>query len=350
VNHAEIHIEIGNRRSADVDAGFRLYADLTANDADAASKWENWYDRNPFGQGVYAVAKHGDAPVGFYSLIPVEMQIAGRPVLGAKGECFVVAPQCRKAVFGSRAMSLPVALSGELHRASKNYGISCIFLVGTPAAAVCHSLAGAKTISYDVRRFFLPLRSASGQTLGKRCKYVLAARCAAVRRGLAAIRRLGRRRGRFEFGPLASDSPGSANGNLLVSDSEAMLEYRFPSAHYLRYSVADVHGGRAFLVFTMPRRGECVSLKHWSPRPIPPENLEAVVADVVRHAHRAKSTMVSIEVPASDNTFLESFQPFGFFHHRAKASVQIYPLGEPSLADASLWRFTNSHTGFLGFA
>lgn len=351
MSNPDIHIEIGDQRTADVDAGFRLYASLTSPSPDPSTirQWLYWYDQNPFGKGVYAVAKSGQEVVGFYSLIPVEMQIEDQLVRGAKGECFVVSPNFRSAACGPRAIRLPVALSLELHRAAAAFGIACIFLVGTRAAAICHAISGAKTISYDTDQFVMPFWAASGRTFKSRCKVFLAAGYATTRRGITAIRRIGAHPGCFEIGGIPQKTP-THPGNLLVSGQRTMLAYRFPATRYLVYSVSDVHDARGFLVFNMPRCGENVCLKHWSREQIPFENMAAVLNDVIRRSRQAKAASVSVVVPRPEKDAFAAIQQLGFLHRRSTASVQIYSGGTEPVAPTLSWRFTNSHTGFFGYA
>ncbi len=348
----DIQIEVGDERTPDVDAGFRLYAQYTSGLLDPATfrEWLYWYDQNPFGKGVYAVAKSGDEVVGFYSMIPAEMRIEGQLVKGAKGECFVVAPGFRKTSYGPRGMKLPLALSAELHSAAAGFGMVCLFLVGTPAAAFCHAMSGAKTIRYDAEEFVIPFGTAGGGTLKSRCKTFLKARYVAVRRGVAAIRRIGRSRGGFEMGGISGETPGRSGDNLLVSDGGKMLGYRFPEARYLIYSVPDVHDDRAFLVFSAPRCGGSVSLKHWSPQRIPVENAAAVLKDVIRRCRRVKAASVSMVVPSSDKDIIGTIGQLGLLQRRSTASVQIYPSAKEPAAASLSWRFTNSHQGWFGFA
>jgi hypothetical protein len=351
VSNPDIHIEIGDQRTPDVDAGFRLYANLTSHSPDPATirQWLYWYDENPFGKGVYAVAKSGAEVVGFYSLIPVEMQIDGQLVRGAKGECFVVSRNSRKVPFGPQATRLPVALSSELHRAAARFGMACLFLVGTPAAALCHAASGAGTITYDTDQFVMPFWGASGGTFKSRCKAFLEAGYSATRRRIGAIRRIGARHGSFEIGGIPQKTP-THPGNLLVSDQAEMLTYRFPATRYLVYSVSDVHDARGLLVFNMPRCGENVCLKHWSREQIPFENMAAVLNDVIRRSRQAGAASVSVVVPRSERDAFVSIRQLGFLHRRSTASVQIYWGGAEPVGPTLSWRFTNSHKGFFGFA
>jgi len=154
-----VHVEIGDEVTQDVHAGLRLYADAThRSDSARVQEWLYWLNQNPFGKGVYAVAKHGDDVVGFYALIPVEMRLGDRAMRGAKGEFFAVAPAFRNALVGQRALRVPYALSCELHGAAAGFGIDCIALVATGAAAICHAISGAKTMTYEVDEYRLLFR------------------------------------------------------------------------------------------------------------------------------------------------------------------------------------------------
>ncbi len=351
----EAHIEIGDKLTPDVLAGLQLFCELSTRQFAPANipAWRYWFNNNPFGPGVYATAKHGTEVVGFYALVPVEMRVEDRVVRGAKAEFFVVARDFRKAVVGPKAEPLPYALSRELHSAAAGFGIECIFLVSTPAAAVCHAISGAKTMTYEVDQYNLLFRgaprAAGGQTLKRRCHTFLVAKYGAARRVFARVRRLGANRGEFEAGRWGDEMPEPVGKNLLISNSGKMLDFRFPASDYSVYATQDAEDGRAFLVFNNPRRGADVRLKHWSAQRIPFKNVAAVLEDVIHRCRLAEAISLSVTAPTSEADYLGPIGQLGFVRRRSTASLQVYSSARQAATDPTRWRITHAHIGFLGF-
>jgi hypothetical protein len=354
-NAPEVDIEIGNQITPEVHAGFQLFVKHATRPFDAASvrQWLYWFDKNPYGKGVFAVAKHGNKVVGFYALIPVEMRINDRSVLGGKGEFFVVAPDSRHTIFGQRSLRLPCALSAELHGVAAQYGMECVMLVSTPAAAICHAISGARTMRYDVDQYTMLFRgeqlTAGNLTRKQRCKMFLKVQFTTAQRLLAGIRRLGAKGGHFETVSSLGALPEPEGTNLLVGNSEKMLAFRFPAEQYLIYSVQDAEGRQAFLVFNSPHSGTNVRLKHWSAQNIPFQNVATVFGDVVRRCRRNDAASLSAAIPTSEANHLGPIASLGFRHTQSSASIQVYSGTNDISVDPACWRFTQSHIGFIGF-
>jgi hypothetical protein len=104
------------------------------------------------------------------------------------------------------------------------------------------------------------------------------------------------------------------------------------------------------LIFTTPRCGESVSLKHWSPQRIPVQNVAAVVDDVIRRSRQVNAAALSLVIPSSERDIHDAIMRLGFLHRRSTAFVQTYSDGKDPTRAAAPWRFTNIHTGFLGFS
>ena len=148
-----VTIDIIDEVTSDAVSGLELYANLAlgSGSSDLTEQWLYWFRNNPFGKGLFALAKHRDRVVGIYTLIPVEMRLSGRPAKGAKAEFLAVAPDHRAATVGD--VRLSHALVSELHRRSADWGIEGIFAVVGKTAVRSMLFGGAKPVSYDCREY-----------------------------------------------------------------------------------------------------------------------------------------------------------------------------------------------------
>jgi hypothetical protein len=337
MNPPIVDIFIADRVTDDACAGLAMFAELTqlqpANEL--PQSWRYWLENTPYGNGLLAVAKHGDEVVGLYALIPLEMRIRGRTVRGAKGEFFAVKPGYRNALHGPSGKLLAFALSHELHRAAGRAAFECLQLVSTPTAAFCHVANGARPLS---------------------CEWTVLVSCWSrlpVSRFANRFLNAGASAGAHLYGVLAR-SVGvlrcrTPRGQPLETPA-ALLEWpETPDVPHLMYETKDAQGRRAELVFTMPLPNAAVRLKHWSSVQFSPKVLLSIVKDVMARCKAVRASALIIAVPTADAATFKSVAKLGFVRCRKDSRVYLYsPTGMDLDWDPSQWRFTNAHVGLIG--
>jgi hypothetical protein len=325
-------LTITDEFSEDVVAGLKMYRDLTqasASDDEIRANWCRWFCDNPFGRGVFAIAKDRDRLVGFYSLIPSEMQFGNRLVRGGKGEFYAVHPAYRKVKDPVSGMVLPMALLAETKRQAPKFGILAAF--GARVNMSFTSLiTGAKAIpcnSIDYVMYFCPLRTANNRSTLKR----LTLRWGAflVSSLLQAIFRFRKSRAirakHFQMSDTLTGEihPSSEAVNRPVSLSSKMLNYRFPSDRYLKYTVFQGGGSGGELVFSKPELASNVRLLHWSSLEFSLGIWASIIGDVLQRCYQSKAASLHLSMPKNILPKEQNFAKLGFLRRPKQSVVYI---------------------------
>jgi len=354
MNSPQVTLEISDQVSPDFLAGLRLYAELAMGDASAATidRWLYWYRDNPFGPGLYALAKHGPEVVGIYTLIPIEMRLRGQNVLGAKGEAFAVRPEFRAAIDPDTGMPLPLALVCQLNRHAEQRCMHGIVAVSNRAAAACHRFSGATPVEYPAwtcEMFFTPPKVSPAR--GRR--QWLRARGAWLASGL--LRQLGRvcgprpARGGFQLVDRITSAAEGNGHDMLLSSSGRMLNFRFPADRHLIYQFHGDGGSAEYLIFSRPEKGADAWLRHWTTSAIRPAVLAAVVGDVIARCRAARAASLKLVIPEDEAAGFAALGRMGFLRRRQQREFYLYlPSASDERDDRSWrWRFTFAHVGFF---
>lgn len=354
---SHIKITITQDITPEVIDGLRLHAGLTSRHFDT-NACLYWFRDNPYGSGLHILAMHGKKVVGFCSLIPTEMFLAGTALVGAKAEYLVVDPLYRTSSIGESVMPLAFDLVRTLYREAHNYGIEAIVAVAGGPAALCHQFAGARRFEFPCRHFFTfirPPKLGNGNSLRIRMRRIL------LEKGLFAetcisrlwfdFTRAAKSNGKYTFTTvqnLDTDSFYKPNGaNRLVYPSSEMLNFRFPDREYIKYLVRGANGLN-YLVFTKPRRYGQVILKDWSTLNLQKSEFGNILGELYSQCRIRKAESIHLFVPnenGANRCFLHSL---GFLSRSYSPVIYIYG---PSKIIRGLnlysWEFTNAHIGYI---
>lgn len=350
---SDLVVEVGNRFGPEAMEGLRLYNRLNENPRPAReveTMWPRWFTENPFGSGMFSVARAGGRVVGFNTFIAAEMRLGGRVLRGGKGEFFAVEPEFRKAVDPGTKTALPFALFSGLLRRAREFGMEAVFMVTNPAASLVNLWLGAKPMKLDyveyITFFRRPRRALHPNPVRN---FVL---------GLGAVGYTSTRR------VMASYSAGSAGQvepfesfeqvplspaegvNLLINESPGMLAHRFAGHRYWKYLVREP--GRPPAAFVFTRFPDDVQLAWWSAVDVGPESFAHLLRQVGERARRDGASNLRVNLPADAAPPGWELARWGFFQRPLQQTVFLYS-ADPELMAARTalpWRFTNAHVGF----
>ena len=349
----EIRVDCIDEINDDVIVGLRMYAEATSHDGSSAAidNWLYWYHSNPFGKGMFSIAKCDGSLVGIFSLIPVETKWAGRAVPGAKGEALVVVPEHRTSVDPVTGKPLAAALMLQLKDYAFAHETEVVFSVASRDATMSNLMSGLRPVcfpyehcstyfsSFKMERFRNPLLQQS------------AGRFVAL--GSAACRSFGRCRvgdcGRKSFQLVSSmeDVAGNVTQEyMLIHPTQRMLQFRFRSNQHLIYRVEDADARPAYLVFSMPVPGLPTRLKYWPNVQLAPGVVAAVVRDVACRSHCAHATQLMVLLPGQDRTLIELFHRLGYLCRPQKQKVFLAHRNDPRVPEATQWGFDFAHYEF----
>lgn len=347
----DLVVEIGNQFGPEVMDGLRLYNGLIEDRRPASeveTSWPRWFIANPFGPGLFAVARADGRVVGFCSLIAAEMRIGHRAVRGAKAEFLVVEPEFRKVVDPATRLPLPNALFSGLLRHAHEFGIEAVFSVPSRPALLLHLQAGAKPMKLEFVEYVSFFRRPA-KTLDPNPIRDLVLGLGAV--GYTTARRALARAGRhanlvelfedFEDVALAPDE----GVNLLVNDSPAMLAHRFAGDRHWRYLIREPGDHVAAFVFT--RYPDDVRLAWWSSLDVDADAFASLLRQVGQRARRDGASNLRVNLPANAVPPGWELPRWGFVRRPASYTVFVYS-ADPELMAARTalpWRFTNAHVG-----
>jgi len=349
-----IQMVITDSLTEDAKAGLELYGRLTLGQCppDLIEDWLYWYRDNPFGEGLFAVAKSRDDVVGVYSLIPVQMQINGRKAKGAKAEFLAVEPDFRLAVEPTSGKALPFAMVTGLNSQAHTWGFEWIFGVSTKASSACMLASGSGRIRYqcdEYRTYFAPPKlKRYGRPIVNRCAGYYQYAQTTVQRCLARLFASAASKSAFKQVDAAEAWNNTATtGNQLISSSPEMLSYRFPAERHLFYRVRDESGKPALLVFAKPGARGNFALSHWSTTNIAMDVWAAVLRDVMGHCTATGAHTLQLCVPTTDSRPLQPLRKLGFTHRTSNRTIYYYRCRNISYRVSSRsWRLTESHIGF----
>lgn len=352
---AQVQIHVSDEITPDCLAGLRVYAELTQGSCPPSliERWLYWYRDNPFGPGLFALAKDGQRVVGVYTLIPIEMWLDGRVVRGAKGEAFGVVPEFRTAVDGQTGVPLPLALIGRLNRAAWDRRVECIVAVSNRAASACHRLCGARLIecpAYAYYTFFQPPRLPGPENRLWRLGRSYAAWAAS-----SALRLAGRCRParlaaqQFQLVSRIQSTPEDNGHDMLLRPSSRMFDFRFPPERHLIYRMVGDGAEPAYLVFTRPEKGAEVGLRHWSRLTVAPESLAEVLRDVLARCRAAGAASLRMVFPETEASGLPPLGALGFLRRKEPRDFYLYISADSDQHQKRTWqwRLTNAHVGFF---
>lgn len=352
-----IKISITQDITPEVIDGLRLYAGLTSRPFDEDS-WLYWFRDNPYGSGLHILAMHDEKVVGFCSLIPTEMFLAGTALVGAKADFLVVDPLYRRRSIGESVMPLAFDLVRTLYGEAHNYGIEAIVAVAGGPAALCHQFAGARRFEFSCRHYFTfirPPRLGNGHSLGKRMRRMLLEKGLLVGTGISRLwfdfTHASKSNGKYTFTKvqnLDTDSFYKPNGaNRLVYPSSEMLNFRFTDKEYVKYLVHGINGPN-YLVFTKPRRYGQVILKDWSTLNLQKSEFGNILEELYRQCRIRKAESIHLFVPNENGVNRYFLHSLGFLSRSYSPVTYIYGSSE-IIRGLSLysWEFTNAHTGYI---
>jgi GNAT superfamily N-acetyltransferase len=337
--------------------GLRLYARLTSRPFDE-DRWLYWFRDNPYGSGLHILAMYDEKVVGFCSLIPTEMFLAGTALVGAKAEFLAVDPFYRRRSIGESVMPLAFDLVRILYGEAHNYGMEAIVAVAGGPAALCHEFAGARRFEFPCRHFFTfirPPRLGDGQSLRRRMRRVLLEKGLLIETCVSRLwfdfTRAAKSNGKYTFTTvenLDTDSFYKPNGaNRLVYPSSEMLNFRFPDREYAKYLVRGINGPN-YLVFAKPSRYGQVVLKDWSTLDLAKSELGNIISQLHRQCSIRKADSMHLFLPNQNQLNSHFLYSLGFLSRSQSSVVYIYSSSNiiKNLCPRS-WEFTNAHVGYV---
>ena len=353
-----INLFVTDHITDDVAKGIQLYGLATGemvsdNAASRAQRWLAVFRENPMGGGLFAIAKHRDEVIGFFSIIDIEMSVRGRAVRAGKAEFFVIKEEMRKVVLPGTSVSLPWAMFQRLRAEAKNYGYQIILTLPSQAASIFPRLSGDLRLQTQLATFRVP--GEVDERVGRVGRY--AAKLLGFRTLAATRSRLHRCIGASAIGEVVQleEMPRGlkcVSDNSLISLGAEMLRFRFPADRYVNYLLEIP--GRAPLLFVFDRpvyRGS-VSLVHWSGLPEAFEQFAAVLVAILDLVRREKAHELVIEIPIKQLPENYRFEEYGFVRQKSRADNDCYLLDtnkQLQLKKVSDWHITHGHKGYYSW-
>ena len=297
-------LEISVRTQADDDVrhGLWLYGHSVQafppgdDEWDRVERWLTLFKNNPFGSGMFIVAKHGpDKVVGLLALIDFEMTVLGAPIHAGKLEFWLLEQEAMRLTLPGSTDQLPLLLFNAMRKHASEAGYDVLLIV-------------SKVAKYFLRRntsryLSVPLVSFSiaGQgglsKLGRTWDRIVNKR--RVAKLSTALTRIGKES--LEFVSVVDTLDQDAfqtEPNALTSSSAKMINFRFPPSRYLKV-VYGTEAGPLVFIFTRPAAGFAVHLVHWSGLPSFFAPFAAVLSVVLDRMREAGATSLVIELPAA---------------------------------------------------
>ena len=314
------------------------------------NEWSYWFDKNPYGKGLYSIARHGEKIIGFCALIPVEMVVNNSIIRGAKAEFLFVLPDYRKRKAGNLKQPVSVTLLRALYESSYSYSFNLIFGVATKAAAKAHLEAGKKPMDLELLHYFTIFKPREfrefNRIKGFIYKYGSFFASVLLRNRITAYKDSG-------FTILKSiDSIENIN-TLLIGENELlyhdrkMLNFRFNKDDCLIYQFENL--SKDYLIFSKPFKNGRVFLRHWSSMDLGYEYFASVLKDLFKRCKAAGAQSVNLVFTGVNNNLKIDLTKLGFLK-RKSLDILLFYKSNPGLKlsyNAKDWYFTDSHRGFI---
>lgn len=350
-----VQLQVTDEVTQDVMAGLHLYLRHTRErePVSLVAEWLYWFEKNPFGKGVFSIAKQEDTVVGFCALIPIQMRLHGRTVKAAKAEFLIVSPDARDVIEPDCKTRLPFAIVRRLHEEAHRWHIEAVLAVATRAASVCHLLAGSKPMVYGSYSYVTYFQMPRVSRLSRHPVLRLGASLAALAytRSLWGIRHLICQRcdvKPIQLEDIALPQQREAKPNALINPSKEMLAFRFPADQFLFYQADRGTSIPAYFVFSRPRRGATVTLKHWSTLDIDFSSFVGVLARVISDCRMQRARKLELSLPEGRLRAGHALRKLGFFSQRCLKTVYLWSDHRDDVElDPQSWELTNAHTGFV---
>lgn len=342
----------------DVLAGLELYRSMAHPDLgpEVVRDWLYWFEENPFGRPSIALASLDGEIVGMHSLIPSRSSLGGKIVPSAKGEFFVVRPDCSSLMESQSGLRLALALPKLAREHAAANGVRFTFGVPARTALLSGQVTGARLISWETLAFVAPARF-SGLEGGGITRAAGVAGMLALGRLKRSVRRLWRSvvaagfevEAAKEFTKVSPSARIAAN-HLFAHDPD-LLNFRFPDPHYCKYRLVQRGEEVAQFVFTAPKKkkGSIMSLKFWSSIPALDQGLASLLVRVIRDAGSGGAELVRLEIPKSNPETGRELKQMGFMQRKNKSHVALTWCATESLTktrDEESWDSTNAHSGW----
>jgi hypothetical protein len=347
-----VNIEVTDKFTDDVRKCLRIFYEQTP-DSDYSTipdEWDYWFLKNPYGSGLYSIARDGTKIIGFCALIPIEMTVNNGVIRGAKAEFLFVLPEYRKRKAANLDKPVSVTLLKALYESSINYNFNLIFGVATKAAAKAHLAAGKKPMDLELLHYFTLFKPRKFREFNK-LKAFLYKYGTYLASGLLR-KRINKYNG-TDFTVLKSiddieniDSKPAGNNALLYHDKK-MLNFRFKNGDCLIYQINNTF--KDYLIFSKPYSDGRVFLRHWSTLDLTYEIFAAVLKDLYNRCKRSGALSVNLVFSGVNNNLKIDFKKLGLMRRKSTDILLLYlsnPELNPSL-NAKDWYFTDSHRGFI---
>jgi hypothetical protein len=354
----EVTISIVATVTDDVKKGLELYGLATGELKVATAKehvkqWLSLFQQNPLGTGLFAVARHKDEVVGFFSIIDIEMLIRGRPVRAGKAEFLFVKDEFRKYVPPGAGVTLPWMVFQRLRNEASYHGYEVLLGVPSLAASILYLPSGDLRLRTALTRFTIP--GDPNETSGRIKRYT--ARLLRPRRVMNM---------RNAFSKLAGPHYGTAvvemqrglpiisssAGNALVSSGVEMMNMRFPSPQFLKLVLQSSNEKTCLFVFDQPKPRSSTRLVHWSELPDTFALFGAVLVKALEKIIEAKASNLIIEIPTAQLPQSYLLEEYGFIRAGSTYDYDCYlrdTTGRLKLGEIKNWRFTHGHKNFYSW-
>lgn len=342
-------IKIVDDITPEVIDGLKLFAKHTSRTYDS-NKWLYWFRDNPYGNGLHGLAIHQEKIIGYYSLIPTEMRLAGKTLICAKGEFLVVDPNYRKHYVSNPRIPLAFDLVKITNEEAIKHGIQAILVVATDVASLCHEYAGAKKFVFPCRHFFTFFRLPKKRT-NRINNLLVQSKFYSIFRIQLALKSIINKNGQSiseKIDYLDTESLCNRNNyNRLVSQNPKMLNFRFSNQEYLKYLI---HNGNDmnYLIFRKPKHDGRVVLKDWSSLELRKSEFEDIFIDLYKQCKEYEVESIHISIPDYDYKINGFLHKFGFLSRRYTSTIYISSSDDVAQnLDSFSWDFTDSHTEYI---
>jgi hypothetical protein len=344
-----LHVEVTEKFTDDIKECLQIFNKQTGGVEGSAApdEWSRWFTDNPYGNGLFSIARDGNRIIGFCSLIPVEMLINKQVIRGAKAEFLFVLPEYRKRKTKNFITPVSVTLLSELYRQSGNFDFELIFGVATKAASGAHLASGMIPMEINLNHYFMLFkpRDFNEFTFPKKTVYKYGTYY--LSRFLST--RLNRDLNKdFSFAGSVNElnyrDSATTGKNELLYHSGKMLAFRFKDGDFLIYKTGD-----NFFILNKPKENERVFLRHWSSNNIDYSSFATVLKDAANGCRAANARSLNLVFSGKNHRHNIDFSRLGFLN-RFSTDVLLFYKSNPSLdlsLDASSWYMTDSHRGFI---
>ena len=347
-----VNIEVTDKFTDDVSFCLETFRSLTPNALYDSSpgEWKRWFQKNPYGNGLYSIAKDGNKIIGFCSLIPVPMVIDKKIIKGAKAEFLFILPEYRKRTAVNIKHPVSVALLSQLYQKSGDYGFNLVFGVATKAASKAHLLAGKKPMELNILHYFTFFKPRDFKEFGNikntLFKYSSFTASAMLRKKLSLAKSTG-----FSIlkniDSIKNINPQITGKDELIYNDRKMLNFRFTPENSLVYEINNQN--KDFLIFSKPYKNAKVFLRHWSSLSLSAEHFAPVFKDLFKKCKETGAGSLNISFSGTNNNPGINFSKFGFLSRKSKDILLLYK-SNPDLKfsyDQDDWSFTDTYRGFI---